>query len=213
MNAPMEDRSELLHEQLDQLASSVSGGETIDGVQLYRQGVRRRRGRIAVAAGVATAVVAAGVAAFGTVVHPEAFPGVGPASDPSGSGCEIPERWAPAVESGALSEEEACQAVLEGEGEIAARQGGPVDYRFPEGPSLVIQGTVNETWVTECRNGTFHSDYGAEAEDLLCNAILKIAAGELRPTELCGPPDCSEPATPVWAYGQAQLREPAGADR
>ena len=126
------------------------------------------------------------------------------------SGCEIPDRVAQAIELGALSEKEACRIVRRGEQAIEARLGPP---DFLEGPSLVIEGSVNQRWVAQCRTGSFPVGEGYKTAELYCNAILKIAAGELEPNETCGPPECSQPGTPVWAYGEADLRALADADR
>ena len=212
MNQPADDQPTLLRERLDQLADTVDGGESFDGARLYRLSVRRQRRRIAAATG----LIAAGVimaAALGSVARPEASPEILPpsADSPSpSSGCEIPDRLAQAIEMGALTEEEACRIVRRGEQAIEARQRPP---DFPEGPSLVIEGSVNQEWVAQCRTGSFPVGEGYKAAELYCNAILKIAAGELEPNETCGPPECSHPGTPVWAYGEAELRALADTNR
>lgn len=123
-------------------------------------------------------------------------------SSDSGSGCELSDRWATSIEIGAISEESACQLVELAEQEV--RQGPP---EFRSGPSLLIEGTVGKDLVGDCRTSTFHSGGGAEIDALYCNAILELADGELKPTETCGPPRCSEPGTPIWSFSKAQLRQ------
>jgi hypothetical protein len=57
MNQPA-DHETTLRERLDQLADSVPARDSIDGAQLYRQGVRRRRQRGAAATGLIAAATA-----------------------------------------------------------------------------------------------------------------------------------------------------------
>jgi hypothetical protein len=128
------------------------------------------------------------------------------ASSTGSGGCVIPDRFADEVEMGLMTEERACQVVRDMERARAIREGLITpDYDFPEGPSLVIEGYVHEDSVAECRAGTY--DSGDGFADLYCNAMLKIAAGELEPNDTCGPPACPEEGTPVWAYGEKELRE------
>jgi hypothetical protein len=79
MNQPADDNATQLRERLDQLADSVPAGDSIDGAQLYRQGVRRRRRRGAAAAGLIAAaaalvVVAAAIWLPGTIDGSEQRP-------------------------------------------------------------------------------------------------------------------------------------------
>lgn len=201
MNQPADDKAAVLRERLDQLASNVSGGDDLDGAQLYRQGVRRRRRRIAVTAGlVAAAVVAAG-AAIGSAVQPEASPD--PSTPAPSNGCDIPVTWAPALEAGALTEQKACQELQPGEQEIPTASG---IMHTPEGRSLAIESWVHADMVQQCRSGSYPIGEDYQAAELYCNAILKIAAGELEPTHICEPPECSKPEL-IWSYDEAQLRD------
>lgn len=125
------------------------------------------------------------------------------------NGCEIPDELQQDIAAGGLTEERACEWVRLGERAITARQGPP---DFSEGPSLVIEGSVHDDMVAACRAGTFNSGEGAEVDGLYCNTILKIAAGELKPTRTCEPPECSAPK-PLWEYGEAQLRNHSGVAR
>ena len=116
------------------------------------------------------------------------------------------------VERGFLTEERACECARATERMRKIRQGIITpDYSFPEGPSLVVEGQVDDGSVAECRAGTY--DSGDAYADLYCNAMLMIAAGELEPTGTCGPPACPEEGTPVWAYGEPELRDLADANR
>jgi hypothetical protein len=202
MSAPAHD--ELLRERLDRLANSVSGGDAINGVQLYRRGVRRRR--IAVTAGVAAAVVVvASAAAVASVVGAGGSSSPGPASDPSPptpDTCVLPADYAELVDAGAMTRGEACRRVR------ADEQRASEADQFPDGPSLVIEDHLPSGWAAQCRAGTYDSSAGGEEVDALyCNAILKIADGELEPNGTCDPPECPEPDTPVWAYSEEQLRD------
>ena len=214
MSQPADDQTTRLRERLDQLADSVSAGNSIDGAQLYRQGVRRRRRRIAAAAGLAAAAVVIVGAAIGSAVQSESSspePPAPAASDPvspaPSDGCVLTHQLAHGVELGAVTEEQACQLAEAGEQENEARQ------EPQNGGVFAIEGKVQEDMVADCRAGT--SDFGETAEDidLNCNAILKIAAGELKPTRICDPPECSEPGTPLWEYSEAELRDLADANR
>jgi len=95
------------------------------------------------------------------------------------------------------------------------RELGPEpDFVLRDPLGLLIEGDVNEKWVAQCRRtGSFRTGEGYEAAELHCNAILKVAAGELEPTKICGPPHCSEPGTPIWFFSEAELRDLADADR
>ena len=206
MSQPADHKPTVLRERLDQLADSVSGGDTLDGTQLYRQGVRRRRRRIAATTAlIAVAVVIAG-AVLGSAVRPEASPeiGPGPASTTEPDGCVIPTRFESDVESGLLTEEKACEYARAMDGLATP------EHSFPGGPSIVVEGQVHEDTVAECRAGTY--DSGDSFADLYCNAFLKIAAGALDPTGTCGPPICPE-GTPVWIYDEAQLHDLADGHR
>jgi hypothetical protein len=113
----------------------------------------------------------------------------------------LTEQLAHGVELGAVTEEQACRLAKAGEEENEARQ------EPQNGGIFDIEGKVQADMVADCRAGT--SDFGGTAEDidLNCNAILEIAAGELKPMRICDPPECSEPGTPLWEYSEAQLRE------
>ena len=125
------------------------------------------------------------------------------------SGCQLADRQARAVELGWVTEKEACGI------EKTLRELGPEpDIALPEGRlGLLIEGTAYEKWVAQCRTGSFPIGEGYKAADLYCNAILKVAAGELEPTKICGPPRCAEPRTPIWAYNEAELRDLAEDNR
>lgn len=168
----------------------------------------RRRRRIAV---VVSGLVAAGVIIVGAAIGSAVQDGTStdPSSPRPSSGCEIPDRWAPAIEAGALTKEKACQELHPGEQEIPT---APHVMHSPEGPSLAIEDWVHEEWIAQCRTGSFPIGEGYKTAELYCNAILKIAAGELEPTHICEPPECSEPEL-IWAYDEAQLRDLAAADR
>ena len=154
----------------------------------------RRRRRIVVVTGLVAAGVVIMGAAIGSAVQERA------SSDSSSpvpsSGCEIPDRWTPAIEAGALNKEKACQELRPGQQEIPTT---PQVMHSPEGPSLAIEDWVHEEWIPQCRTGSFPLGEGNKAAKLYCNAILKVAAGELEPTHICEPPECSEPEL-VWAY-------------
>ncbi len=207
MNQPADDKATtVLRERLDQLASSVEGGDNIDGAQLYRQGMRRRRRRIAATTGlIAIALVVVG-AAIGTAVRQEASPE--PSSPSPSSDCEIPEQWVPAIEAGALTEEKACQELQPGDQQIPT---APHVMHNPGGPSLVIEGWLHKGWLAQCRNGSFPLGEGYKDAELYCNAVLKIAAGELEPTHICEPQDCGNLKL-LWAYDEAELRDLAQGD-
>ena len=165
--------------------------------------MRRRRRRIAAAAGLAVVGVVLAGAAIGSVVQPEASPKIGPApaSSTGSGGCVVPDRFAEEVEMGLMTEERACEVGRFMERARAIRDGLVTpDYSFPEGPSLVVEGQVHDDTVAECRAGTY--DSGDGFADLYCNAFLMIAAGDLKPNDTCGPPACPEEDTPVWAYGE-----------
>jgi hypothetical protein len=70
---------------------------------------------------------------------------------------------------------------------------------------------VHADTLQACRDGTY--DSGDNAADLYCNAMLMIDAGELEPNDTCDPPACPEPDTPVWAYGEKELRDLAEANQ
>ena len=85
MNLPADDNATQLRERLDQLADSVPVGDSIDGAQLYRQGVRRRRRRGAAATGLIAAaaalvIVAAAIWLPGTIDGSEQRPSDGPSA-------------------------------------------------------------------------------------------------------------------------------------
>jgi len=214
MSLPGEDQTRVLRERLDQLADSVAGGDRIDGAELYRRGVRRRRRRIAASIGLVAAGVVVAAVALGSAVQSESSspePPAPAASNPSSpepsDDCVLTEQLAHGVELGAITEEQACQLAKAGEQENEARQ------EPPNGGVFAIEGEVQEDMVADCRAGT--SDFGGTAEDidLYCNAILKIAAGELKPTRICDPPECSDPGTPLWEYSKAELRDLPDANR
>ena len=89
-----------------------------------------------------------------------------------------------------MTEKEACGI------QKTLRELGPEpDFAVPEVRlGLLVEGTVYEKWVAQCRTGSFPIGEGYEAADLYCSAILKVAAGELEPTEVCGPPNARGPA-------------------
>src|SRR5262245_32094423 len=79
MNPPEDAFETQLRVRMDQLADSVSAGDGIDGTQLYRQGVRRKRQRGAaasalIAAAVALVIVAAAIWLPGTIDGTEQRP-------------------------------------------------------------------------------------------------------------------------------------------
>jgi Protein of unknown function (DUF2613) len=100
----------LLRERLHQLADSQPGGGRIDGVQLYRQGLRlRRRRRIGVAAAAAACgVLVASIAAFGVggMVDTTGRP-ASESEDGSDGGIpfEVTSAWPPAEQTYALVRE------------------------------------------------------------------------------------------------------------
>jgi hypothetical protein len=82
MNLPADDNATQLRERLDQLAASVPAGDSIDGAQLYRQGLRRRHRRGAAATGLIAAaaalvIMAAAIWLPGTIDGSEQQPGDG----------------------------------------------------------------------------------------------------------------------------------------
>lgn len=77
MNLPADDNATQLRERLDQLADSVRAGDSIDGAQLYRQGVRRRRRRGAAATGLIAAAAALVIVAA-AIWLPGSIDGSGP---------------------------------------------------------------------------------------------------------------------------------------
>jgi hypothetical protein len=120
--------------------------------------------------------------------------------------CELPREYVELVKVGALTEKEACERLLEDR--QRAGEGGTGTPDFPEGPSLVMEAYAPPKLVGQCRDGTYDSSAGdKEIDALYCNAILKVANGELEPNETCRPPECPEPGTPVWAYSEEQLRD------
>jgi hypothetical protein len=118
-----------------------------------------------------------------------------PSSPSPSNGCEIPHKLAGAIELGAqaLTGEEACRIVRQGQQEIEARQGPP---DFPEGPSLVIEGSVNQEWVTQCRTGSFPLGEGYTTAELYCNAILKSPTANCSPTTPAAHPNAPKPEHP-----------------
>src|SRR5262245_34823683 len=109
----------------------------------------RRRFRQLLVVWIGGLIVIAASAGCTDGVDSQAFPD--PPS-PTSTGCELPARLAEAVELGVMTEEEACRTVRKGEQATEARQGAP---DFPEGPSLVVEGSVNQEWVAQCRTGSF----------------------------------------------------------
>lgn len=175
-----------------------------------QRGVRRRRRHIAATTGLIAAAVVIVGAAIGAAVRQEASPD--PSSPAPSSGCEIPDQWTPAIEAGVLTEQQACRELQPGEQDI------PASYRahfregpYPDNPILIIhRWPPPEEWIADCRTGNL-PNRAYEAAQLACNALLKIAAGELEPTHICEPPQCSKPKL-VWAYGPDQLRNLAQDD-
>src|SRR5262245_44772210 len=95
-----EDATSPLRVRLEQLAGTGSGGDSINGGDLYRRGIRRRRRRVAATTALIAASVVVAGAAIGSV-RPEASQQIGPAPA-SNPACEIPDSWTPAIEAGAL---------------------------------------------------------------------------------------------------------------
>jgi hypothetical protein len=218
MSRPADDQTTLLRERLARLADSVDGGDSIDGAQLYHRALRRRRRRIVITAGLATAGVVIAGAALGSVVRPNASPPekIAPADTPSNppspppssdtsSGCQLSDTLAEVVDLGMMTRKEACRVVKRGEQAEYAREHPEEFSKY--GGQLVVEGYAHADLVADCRAGRTIT---SEHNDITCNALIMIADGELEPNGTCGPPACPEEGTPLWHYTVAELRDLAG---